>query len=121
MKLVVFNWFMEALKVFLGRVIEFTFRVVLFLLPLGLFMLILQLRSKVSSVSNLTVYTKAESVWQHVFPGFILVAIDPKQLERFVIERKTKTQRWIAENKYILALIFMVTVVVLMIYFGGKS
>ena len=118
MKLTVLNWFTESMKVFLGRSIELIFRTILFLLPLGVYMFIMQQRTKVSSVSNLTVYTKDESVWQHVFPGFILVAIQPNQFKEYISTKKAKIQGWIKENKYLLAMIFMVLVVGLMIYFG---
>lgn len=118
MKLTVLNWFKDSIKIFLGRVIEFIFRVVLFLLPLGVYMFIIQQRTKVSSVSNLTVYTKDESVWQHVFPGFILVAIQPNQFKEYISVKKAKIQGWIKDNKYLLAMLFMALVIGLMVYFG---
>lgn len=118
MKLTVLSWFSDFTKVLIGRLIEIIFRVILFLLPLGLYMFILQQRSKVSSVSNLTVYTKDESVWQHVFPGFILVAIQPNQFKEFIKVKKDSIQKWIKDNKYLLALLFMSLIVTLMIYLG---
>lgn len=118
MKLTVLNWFKDFMKVFLGRIIELIFRVILFVLPLGVYMFIMQHRTKVSSVSNLTVYTKDESVWQHVFPGFILVAIQPNQFKEFIHAKKAKIQGWIKENKYLLAMLFMALIVGLMVYFG---
>lgn len=118
MPLTVLSWFKDFMKVFLGKSIELIFRIVLFLLPLGIYMFIMQYRTKVSSISNLTVYTKDESVWQHVFPGFILVSIQPNQFKGFISAKKAKIQEWIKANKYILAMFFMTLIVVLMIYFG---
>ena len=118
MKLTVINWISEWLKQLLGKTIEIIFRIILFLLPLGVYLTILQSRSKVSSVSNLTIYTKDESVWQHVFPGFILVSINPNQFKEIVTEKKTSFKTWIKENQYILSFLFLLIIVVLMIYFG---
>ena len=118
MKLTVIGWVKDTLKVFLGRTIEIMFRMILFLLPLGIYLTVLQFRNKVSSVSNLTVYTKDESVWQHIFPGFILVSIEPQQFKAFISTKKANLQKWIKDNQYLLGLLFMLLIVCLMIYFG---
>ena len=118
MKLTVLGWFADTLKITLARVIEFTFRVILFLLPLGVFLTVLQYRSKVSKVSNLSVYTTDESVWQHIFPGFILVAIEPDKFKSLISQKKANFQNWIKSNQYWLAMLFMALMVALTIYFG---
>lgn len=121
MKLIVLSWLKDVLKGFIGKTIEILFRVFLFFLPLGLFMFILQHRNKVSKVSNLTVYTTDESVWQHVFPGFILVAVDPNQFKNFIKSKKDSIQKWIKDNQYLLTMFFMTLIVILMIYFDKRS
>ena len=92
MKLTVLNWFWESFKVFLGKIIELIFRAVLFCLPLGVYMLVIQYRNKVSKVSNLSVYTTDESVWQHIFPGFILVSLNPEQFKSTIKSKKEGVQ-----------------------------
>lgn len=120
MKLTVSEWFLEWGKQFLGRLIEITFRVLLFLLPLGVYMTLLQYRSKASKVSNLSIYTKDESVWQHIFPGFILVSIEPEQFKAYVNGKKSAFQSWVNENKYILSFLFALLIIALMFLLGGN-
>lgn len=122
MKLVVLNWLKDGVLPFIGRTIELIFRMVLSLLPLGVYMILLQKRSKASSVSAISTYTKENSRFQYVFPGFILVSIDPDSLNNSIAKTKSNVQNWINQNKYILTIMFMTIVVVLMIltYIGGK-
>lgn len=116
MKLTVSNWLVDFLKVALGRSIEILFRVVLCLLPLGVYMLLVQNRSKVSSISSLYAFTGDSSVWQHVFPGFMLVAVDKNMLRASCHKANNQFQEWVKANKYSLAMAFMVIVVGLMVY-----
>lgn len=115
MELTVLSWFWDFFKTLLGKFIEILFRVILFCLPLGLFMLVIQYRNKVSKISNLTVYTTDESVWQHIFPGFILVSINPEQFKSTMKKKKDDLQAWIKGNQYWLAFLFMTLIVVCMI------
>lgn len=119
MKLEVLNWFSEFSKQFLGKTIEIVFRILLLCLPLWVYLVLIQLRDKPSKISSISVYTKDESVWQHVFPGFLLVAIKPKAMQESWIETKRNVQMWVDKNKYILALVFMSLVVMLMIVKGN--
>lgn len=115
MKLTVLNWFKDALITFVGRAIEILFRIILFILPLGVYLYIIQSRNKASKVSNISVYTTDESVWQHIFPGFILVAVDPNVFKKAIARTKGNIQLWVQANRYILGLIFMILIVLLMV------
>ena len=115
MKLTVLGWLKDVLLVWVARVIEITFRLILLCLPLWVFLLVIQGRGKASSVSNLTTFTNDKSIWQHIFPGFILVAIDPDQFKNTNLKIYTRIQSWLNRNKYTLAFLFMITVVCLMI------
>ena len=115
MKLTILNWIWERLVVVLGRSIEFLFRLILCVLPLGLYMLLLQERTKASSATSISVFTKENSRFQHVFPGFLLVSIDPDSLNRSISRVHSNIQEWVKRNKYILALLFMTIVVGLMV------
>ena len=72
MKLTVLKWIGDSSIGILGRTIEVLFRCVLCILPLGIYMILLQRRSKASKVSSILTFTNERSIWQHVFPGFIL-------------------------------------------------
>lgn len=49
------------------------------LLPVGIYMMLLQFREKVSKVSALSTFTEDDSTWQFIHPNFILVCKDPKE------------------------------------------
>lgn len=115
MKLTVLSWFNEAIVRVLGKTVEVIFRLLLCLLPLGVYMLILQKRPKASAVSSISVYTKENSKFQHVFPGFLLVSIDPESLNNFISQKNASIQSWVNQNKYTLALVFMSVIVGLMV------
>lgn len=115
MQLTVLTWLRDNSIGFIGRVIEITFRLILCLLPLGVYMVLLQKRSKASTINNISVYTKDYSRWQHVFPGFILVSVEPEALTNYFTRVNSNFQGWINRNKYLLSFLFMLTVVGLMI------
>ena len=118
MKLTVLKWLGSSSVVLLGRLIELTFRTILCFLPLGVYMLLLQKRKGASSATTISVYTNERSKFQHVFPGFILVAIEPGALDLMIGQVKEKVQNWISQNKYILAFSFALILVILMILKG---
>lgn len=115
MNLTVLKWLWEVLVPFFGRVIELIFRTLLCLLPLGVYLILIQKRNKASSVSSISTYTNDRSRWQHIFPGFILVSINPDDLSNYIQNKKGAFQMWINTNKYILSFLFMLSIVALMV------
>ena len=115
MKLTVLKWIGESSIGILGRTIEVLFRIILCFLPLGVYMLLLQKRTKASKISNIMVYTNDRSIWQHVFPGFILVSIEPDGMQKFLLNLNSNFKNWVERNKYLLALLFMSSIVGLML------
>ena len=115
MELTVMRWLRDFLVPLIGKTVELLFRVLLCLLPLGVYMVILQKRVKASSTRTISVYTKENSKFQHVFPGFLLVSIDPDSLSSYLAKAHNNVQNWIQRNKYIIALLFMSAIVGLMI------
>jgi hypothetical protein len=115
MELTVMKWLRDFLVPLIGKTVELLFRILLCLLPLGVYMVILQKRVKASSTRTISVYTKENSKFQHVFPGFLLVSIDPDSLSSYLAKAHNNVQNWIQRNKYIIALLFMSAIVGLMV------
>jgi len=115
MKLTVLAWLRDSSISLIGRLIEVLFRVILFLLPLGVYLFLVQSREKASTIRNISVYTNDDSKWQHIFPGFILVSVDPNSFKKGMNKIKANIQNWILSNKYILEILFMTIVVALMV------
>lgn len=112
------QWFLDELKPLVGKTIELFFRCILFILPLGIYLTLIQYRKKASTIRNISVYTNDESTWQHIFPGFILVAIQPETFKKEIQEKKRNFQLWVSANKYIFEAIALVLIIVLL-YLGG--
>ena len=119
MQLTVLEWLKDFLVTFIGRAVEILFRGILLILPLGVYLWLIQNREKASTIRNISVYTTDESKWQHIFPGFILVAIDPNAFKKSVNKIRSKVQIWIMNNKYILSLLFAASIVILMVLKGA--
>lgn len=122
MKLTVLTWLRDSSITFIGKSIELLFRFILCILPLGVYMILLQKRSKASKVSSLLTFTNDRSIWQHIFPGFILVAVEPDELNNFLTNLNNSFKAWTERNKYTLALLFMsviVGILILMYVKGG--
>ena len=115
MKLTVLEWIKEGAIPLIGKGIELGFRLILFILPLGVYMCLLQLRSKASSITSISAYTEDNSRFQHIFPGFILVSINPDSLTSFIKKANSNFQLWINNNKYTLSFLFMAMIVGLMV------
>lgn len=118
MELKVLNWLKDELREWLGKTIELIFRLILLVLPMGLFLLIVQSRKKASSVRTLLDFTEDNSKWQYIFPGFILVAVNPEVFRTSYMRIKINIQSWINGNKYLLSFIFMALIVALMLIKG---
>ena len=114
-KLVVLNWLKDFLLVYIGRTIEILFRAILFFLPLGVYLLLIQMRKKASKTSSISVFMTDDSTWQHIFPGFILVSVDSKSLKRSTLKFRNNVQSWVAANRYIIGILFMLLIVTLML------
>ena len=118
MKLTFLTWIRDELLPLFGKLIEIMFRCTLLVLPMGLFLLLIQTRSKASSIRTILDFTEDNSRWQHIFPGFIIVAIDPNIASNMYRRAKINVQSWINENKYLLSFLFMTLIVALMIIKG---
>ena len=105
--LTVLSWTQEYLLLGLAKVIEYTFRIILLCLPLWVYLVIIQYREKVSTIRNISIFTNDTSVWQHIFPGFILVSVDPKGLNKYFKRKKEEFNGFMEANKYFLVILLL--------------
>ena len=64
-------------------------------LPMGLFMLIMSFRTKNNSTTALSAFTNDRSEFQHIFPNFILVIVEPSLLKKEIQKRIDKTNSFL--------------------------
>lgn len=57
------------------------------MLPMGLFMLLMSLRTKNHKATAISTFTNEKSEFQHIFPNYILVMIEPQLLKRNIAKR----------------------------------
>lgn len=56
-------------------------------LPMGLFMLIMSFRTKNNKTTAISTFTNDRSEFQHIFPNFILVIVEPSWLKKGIKKR----------------------------------
>ena len=115
MQFTVLKWVREFLLLGIARTLEVLFRILLLITPLGVYLFVIQGRSKASSVSSLSAFTNDKSVWQHIFPGFMLVSVDKNQFKTSIIKIRDNVQSWIRENKPLLDVLLMLCIVLVLI------
>ena len=81
------------------------------MLPVGLFMLLMSLRSKNSKATAIGTFTNVNSEFQHIFPNFILVIVEPSWLKQGMSKRLNKVNEFV--KKY--TSVFFLTGIVILI------
>ena len=82
------------------------------MLPMGLFMLLMSLRTKNHKATAIGTFTNEKSEFQHIFPNYILVVVEPQLLRRSVTKRINEVNGFL--SKY-LGMILVGTILVLLV------
>lgn len=82
------------------------------MLPMGLFMLLMSLRTKNHKATAIGTFTNEKSEFQHIFPNYILVVVEPQLLRRSVTKRVNEVNGFL--GKY-LGMILVGIILVLLV------
>lgn len=82
------------------------------MLPMGLFMLLMSLRTKNHKATAIGTFTNEKSEFQHIFPNYILVVVEPQLLKRSVTKKVNEVNGFL--GKY-LGMILVGTILVLLV------
>ena len=82
------------------------------MLPMGLFMLLMSLRTKNHKATAIGTFTNEKSEFQHIFPNYILVVVEPQLLRRSVVKRVNEVNNFL--SKY-LGMILVGIILVLLV------
>jgi hypothetical protein len=82
------------------------------MLPMGLFMLLMSLRTKNHKATAIGTFTNEKSEFQHIFPNYILVVVEPQLLRRSIAKRVNEINSFI--GKY-LGMILVGSILILLI------
>ena len=82
------------------------------MLPMGLFMLLMSLRTKNHKATAIGTFTNEKSEFQHIFPNYILVVVEPQLLRRNVTKKVNEVNGFL--SKY-LGMILVGTILVLLV------
>ena len=82
------------------------------MLPMGLFMLLMSLRTKNHKTTAIGTFTNEKSEFQHIFPNYILVVVEPQLLRRSVTKKVNEVNGFL--SKY-LGMILVGTILVLLV------
>ena len=76
------------------------------LLPIGLFMLIMSSRTKNHKATAIGTYTNERSEFQHIFPNYILVIVEPKLMQKSIDNKIKVINTFVDKYKWIFLLLF---------------
>ena len=82
------------------------------MLPMGLFMLLMSLRTKNHKATAIGTFTNEKSEFQPIFPNYILVVVEPQLLRRSVTKKVNEVNGFL--GKY-LGMILVGTILVLLV------
>lgn len=82
------------------------------MLPMGLFMLLMSLRTKNHKATAIGTFTNEKSEFQHIFPNYILVVVEPQLLRRSVTKKVNEVNSFL--SKY-LGMILVGIILVLLV------
>ena len=89
------------------------------LLPMGLFMLLMSLRTKNHKATAIGTFTNERSEFQHIFPNYLLVIVEPNLLKKGYNERISAINAFF--RKYtplmIFGLLLLLTIYAVVYYF----
>lgn len=115
MKPIILTWIKEFILSTLKSIGEFTARIIWLILPLGVFILLIQMRSKASGIRSISAFTNDNSEFQAIFPGYYLISVNPNEMKEHMIKTKNIFQKWVENNKYVLCFSLALCVVLLML------
>ena len=115
MKPIILTWIKEFTLRTLKLIGEFMARVIWLMLPLGVFMLLIQMRSRASGIRSISAFTDDNSEFQAIFPGYYLVSVNPNEMKEYMAKVKGNFQKWLQNNKYILCFLLALCIVLLML------
>ena len=115
MKPIILTWIKDFTLNNLKLIGEFIARVAWLMLPLGVFMLLIQMRSKASGIRSISAFTNDSSEFQAIFPGYYLVSVNPNEMKEHIVKTKNSFQKWVQGNKYVLCFSLALCVVLLML------
>ena len=82
------------------------------MLPLGLFMPLMSLRTKNHKATAISTFTNEKSEFQHIFPNYILVVVEPQLLKRHIAKRVNEVNNFL--GKY-LGIIIVGSILILLV------
>lgn len=79
-------------------------------LPLWFFMVIMQLRDKNNKATAISTFVKDNSEFQYIFPGYILVAVDPTSLRKWHKNFMRIVYDYLNTNKWLLIISLLIII-----------
>lgn len=104
------------LKLFIVLVLgifELIFVAIYCCIPVGIFMLLMSLRTKGSKATAISAYLTDRSEFQHIFPNFLLVIVEPSWLRKKITSKINNMQAFLAKYKVLFIALFIIILLTL--------
>ena len=96
---------------------EYIFRFIYLCLPLWFFLLMVSLRDKCNAITALDIYANDKAVFQHIYPGVLIVLLDHKALVKNIQKSMTQMETFLYMHRYtIISLLLFLIIVAICIF-----
>ena len=106
----------KFLFAFILWTLELIARAIWLLVPIGLHMLFLQLRTKADKLPALTGYFHPDSTWQMIYDGAVLVNTNPGALGK----RAKALKNWLIDTRWYWLILAFIILIAILAYIAYK-
>lgn len=104
------------------QVLKIIVNILFFLLPVGIYVLIMQFTRKMSAMSSIETYVDpSKGEWMFIYPNTILVTTDANLYKKNINKVVKSLNKFLETNKNILALLFAISVLLILILLVIRS
>lgn len=80
-------------------------------LPIGIFMLMMSSRTKNHKATAIGTYTNERSEFQHIFPNYILVIVEPNLMKKAIEAKVNALNAFLNKYKFIIMFLFVLFII----------
>lgn len=110
------GFLLRVLCLFIIQVLKVAVNMLFFLLPVGVYVLIMQFTRKMSAMSSIETYVDpSKGEWMFIYPNTILVTTDANLYKKNINKAIKNLNKFIETNKNVLASLFAISVLFILI------
>ena len=116
------GFLLRVFCLFIIQVLKVAVNMLFFLLPVGVYVLIMQFTRKMSAMSSIETYVDpSKGEWMFIYPNTILVTTDANLYKKNIKKFNKELNKFIENNKNVLALLFDIIVLFILVFIAVRG